>query len=658
MPRYLTSSTLWYSGIFAAAATFDAGIKKERREQWDRAIAGVKQELEQPVGVTKEERIDAREAVQYGFSNKGAVFKPFGTNPEEEEVFRNVDPQQRRPHWPTNTGPALKVDHLPPESIYASTSRRLRLDTMPLSPKKLATVETSIEILLLELFLELETRNWSVEAAEAVPKEFAKNFLQDESALMARRRSKMAAAKRLQMADPDLTDYQPPAVDTHRLCHFFQAPYKLEVANRAVRNLNGSLLELFRLRLNEKISNPFLLAKVAYNISLCSGPPNLKTFNILMLGFSAMEDHVLVDDVISASSVAKMRPNEVTLATILKHYTKTNKPEIFVRWIERMRGKHGGLALARADIEITDGGRSRLIRKPDSPNKIIQLPYATPFVFGPLIAGVIKFAGFETALSICQNMGLEGWGLCMSGLTPLLQDCAERRDWTSGLTIWNQIQALKAISRRKQGSKWMTERIKLDTYAAMLRLCSRCDTKDYFDKIWGKAASVHHNSTDKLVRLVKGEAELELGEETHELADERFEVSQERDSVHAYGSLVEHYNANNALRYSEGLDDHQARYHSYETQETSRTTNGFKDSPEETNARLDDPPRAQSRTTNSLPSQSRLLDIVEPPSSRAAFPPKKAQLLEEELWGLLPSNEELSDYELRERPMTISALPA
>ena len=44
-PKYLTSSTLWYSGIFAAAATLDAGAKLRRREKWDRAIAEVREEL-------------------------------------------------------------------------------------------------------------------------------------------------------------------------------------------------------------------------------------------------------------------------------------------------------------------------------------------------------------------------------------------------------------------------------------------------------------------------------------------------------------------------------------------------------------------------------------------------------------------------------------
>ena len=51
-PKYLTSSTLWYSGIFAAAATLDAGAKVRRREKWDRAIAEVRQEL----GKEEEER--------------------------------------------------------------------------------------------------------------------------------------------------------------------------------------------------------------------------------------------------------------------------------------------------------------------------------------------------------------------------------------------------------------------------------------------------------------------------------------------------------------------------------------------------------------------------------------------------------------------------
>ncbi|KAG9722750.1 hypothetical protein KCU73_g13892, partial [Aureobasidium melanogenum] len=46
--RWALSSTFVYSGIFAAAATTDAGFKQKRREQWDRAIADIKHDLDQP----------------------------------------------------------------------------------------------------------------------------------------------------------------------------------------------------------------------------------------------------------------------------------------------------------------------------------------------------------------------------------------------------------------------------------------------------------------------------------------------------------------------------------------------------------------------------------------------------------------------------------
>ena len=64
MPRYWTSSTIWYSGIFAAAATLDAGVKIQRREKWDMAIAEVKQELNQqePSPVEKADTHTSEEA--------------------------------------------------------------------------------------------------------------------------------------------------------------------------------------------------------------------------------------------------------------------------------------------------------------------------------------------------------------------------------------------------------------------------------------------------------------------------------------------------------------------------------------------------------------------------------------------------------------------
>lgn len=653
-PRYLTSSTLWYSGIFAAAATFDAGVKKDRRERWDRAIADVKQELEQNINIPRTQHADEVEAVTTDLVFTKTQFRPFGSATETGDEFRYVDPMAARPYWPASTGQPLRLDHLPPESIYATSFRRRRLDVTPLSAKKLATVEVSIEILLSDIFLEMERRGWSSDAAKAVPEEFSKAFLLDETELASALESKRASLTKLKQTDKMEFEQAPWQLETERLCHYSRDVENLERSNQSIRDLNSSLLQLFRLYMRDELDKPSLLGKLTCNISRCMGPPNLKTFNTLMIGFSAMDEPELVDKVVKSTRAAKMRPNEVTLATILRHYTKTDRPELFVRWVETMRGKYGGLALARPDIEITKGGQSRLMRKPGNPDKILQLPHATPFVFGPLVEGVVKFAGFETALGICQNMGLEGWGLCMSGLTPLLNDCAERADWTSGLAIWNQIQALKAISRRKKATGWSSERIKLDTFAAMLRLCCRCDERERFDSIWSTAVKMHEHSVDKLVRLVKDGPEQEVHKDALDAAghdvdtERRFVNSDGDDSLSQTEESIDIRPDPGSLHQVQSFDYQQQKQAPFElVHELSKKLPKVDEI--SSNARAQD----WTRDSTFKPSSAELKSKSKTKIPLPKFAPDTSELLEEQLWGLLPPGDDLDSYELRERPMNV-----
>ena len=101
--KYLTSSTLWYSGIFAAAATLDASVKLQRRERWDRAIAEVKKELgkEETAGAVKEDQVKGG-AVE----DEADVLYSLGAL---EEALGGVGSSFKTQRWPANTGPQAPI---------------------------------------------------------------------------------------------------------------------------------------------------------------------------------------------------------------------------------------------------------------------------------------------------------------------------------------------------------------------------------------------------------------------------------------------------------------------------------------------------------------------------------------------------------------------
>lgn len=525
-PKYLTSSTLWYSGIFAAAATFDAGIKIQRREKWDQAIAQVREELgrEERVGfdieedaaesvsrevVAEQESGDAQLDQEDFFAMPDIRLVPGGKAEEldpDDDVFSVVEPTFREPHWPTNTGTRLVKHNLAPESIYATKARRAMGENRHWTRKKVEIIALCVEKMQIKIMRDLCRRGLSKEAAAAVPKEYGKHMLRPMEDFQARLGVLRKDLGTVISSPVDLEGFERTETD-FRLSAYSQDILPTDTY-REPRDLNLALQRLIKDHRNQSISTPQLLASVCYALATSSLPPNLDTFNTLLLGLGRIKEHNAVYAIVRALHYSNLRPNEVTISAILDAHVANNRPDRFVQFVEIMRGKYGGLALARPGIRITDACQGRLIAQEQDPAKIIQLPYPTPKVFGSLIAGVMKFGGFETALNVCKNMGDEGWGLSMSGLDPLLRDCAERGDMHSGLGVWKHIKLLQAKALQLADNERTAERIPISVFASMLRLCLNNGDRKMYDEVWQHATRTHRYGVSRLSNMVKRQAGL------------------------------------------------------------------------------------------------------------------------------------------------------
>ncbi|TKA33588.1 hypothetical protein B0A50_00424 [Salinomyces thailandicus] len=497
--------------IFAVAATFDAGRKQQRRDQWDQAITEVKRELGQSEEKAEqtERDIHTEQRTQENAGPRASVSVKGGVEAlvEASDIFKDVGPDCVKPQWPANTGPPLMVHRLPPDSIYATDVRKAQAESRRWTPKKLETMMLSIDRLQLSIFRAIAADRqpeWMAQASAAVPTEYRKKMFVSQKELATAVAQKVADINRVRQADKFLEDWARSETDTP-LCSYSQDDEGMFHAT--AQDLNRSLQALFGQHAKSSITTPALLAKVAYNLSITSAPPNVHTFNTLLLGFSVAQQPGLVYRTLAAFRAPQMRPNEVTNSAVLNHFTSQDDAEGFVRWIHRMRGKSGGLALARPDIRINEAGAARLVRKVkqdgSETEKVIQLPYPTPNVFSAIIRGMLKFSSFDTALGICKGMGQEGWGLCMSGLSPLLLDCAERGDWDSGLAVWQQMQTLKKESVGHYGKRPTSGKIDLPVYAAMLKLCSISGQRDIFHDVWAQALRAHRMQAGALRESVE-----------------------------------------------------------------------------------------------------------------------------------------------------------
>jgi hypothetical protein len=436
--------------------------------------------------------------------------------------------------------------------------------------------------------------------------------------------------------------------------------------HKTTHELNSCLRELFDLGRRRELPQPAVLAKVYHNLSLSSAPPNVDTFNTLIAGLSDIGTKRLVEDCINAFRATQIRTNEISLASILNYYAITNNQEQFQHWVLLMRGEYGGLSTANPNLTITAASRGRLIRVK---NKVIQMPSPTPMVFNALIKGVVKFSGLEAALEVCAAMKDEGWGLSMSGLQPILKDCAERKEWEAGLRVWKLILTLKSEAPVRKSMGWKPQHVDLPTFVSMLNLCSQCGQRAAYEHVMGLAVAAHPKYVTQLVRYLKAEREAGGLERS-----ERFAAARSRQSAQDFEyveALTEDW-VNQQPLWVELVEYRMLECKGTTTDTSHRYTQG--DGADQNTCGADivdgavsDEPK---RTTHSEVMAGISPTFEEEFESREGrtvgytpfseggasdeLPIEAVALSEAQLHGHLPFTMELEEYENRERPMSIA----
>lgn len=562
--KFMISSTFWYSGIFAAAATWDAGRKQKRRDQWDRAIADLRQDVgrevktEDKLEVVEEQRLEMEEDEAYqpfGGSMGEVDSETVGVNLLDKDVTRiedecvanqlsgqrvkqNADTDGqgtayrtfeslefdgenplcdpayvgRKVEWTANTGRPLNKFNLAPQSIYATDERRSQSEQRPWSAKKLATVQASIEVLLVRIFYNLQQRGSLDEALQDLPENFKAGIPRDADILNRQRVARSNHLRNIKMS-LDGNKHELEALLEQSILHpdlrngFCSYGQDASGAHRTtLEDLNRSLQRLFdEHKRTRHISTTSSLGRICYNLSLSSAPPDVNTYNILLLGLSALKERKIVDYVIQSAFESHIRINEITNNAILRHNIAIDRADHFVRHLGRIRGEHGGVMLARSNLTIDDTNGSRLRRIGENMEKMVQLPHPCPHIMHAIIAGVVKFFGFDSSLAMIEQMQHDGWGLNMAGLGPLLEDCAERGDWDSGSHIWMHILSLKSLSRRSHKGLTTYDKISRQAFRAMLKLCLKCEQSERYEHTWNMLRSQHGGKvTERVTRDARG----------------------------------------------------------------------------------------------------------------------------------------------------------
>jgi hypothetical protein len=507
------TSTFVYTTIFAAGLAIDARAKAARNKQWEQAFAHLEEAAgSQPSREGAKETEAATESAHPPYYHGvhlanlprdldwAVMGRIVGMELEDDEILQAKEirsqirdyaemdwddlrfdsryPGAQALEWPANTGPDLVRYNLPPQSLWAPDVLRLAAMRRRHTWKKLAMQNLSAGFLVHRLLRGADVARFSATASDEftklapqIQKVIAMTAEEDQAA----RLEILEAIEYLQRAPVDSPTAE---IDTARIRvdHPAIPSYRQDADGDfygITKQLNQGLRRLLQ---NTDKGNDrkqaLALTKICHNLLVSSASPDLQTFNTLLAGFRRWHRPASVDSVIAAFYTHKIRPNEITCREILGHYAFELRADDFSRFVAKMRGVGDALTLANPNITVNEASQGRLVRI--NQEKVYQKVYPTPIVFGALMSGVMRFAGFDRALDIYYEMKADGWGLDVPGLTKLLADCVRRADWEGGLYVWEEINSIKTKAKTHDMA---------GAYNHMLSLCSITGNTVAFNQI-------------------------------------------------------------------------------------------------------------------------------------------------------------------------------
>ena len=237
------------------------------------------------------------------------------------------------------------------------------------------------------------------------------------------------------------------------------------------KQLNFSLSYLLRKLSREGDQSP-IMSKICQNLLAAKTPPNIHTFNMLLVRFCQLEDRDMIHAVLESLRECHMRPNELTHSLLLRYYTASNNVLGFTKYLLLMNGYSGGLSLAAPDQKIPSFAldRYRFVGGPRL--KTVVKARLNSEVYEALIIGTLRFYGARSAMKYFRDMINEGWQASTAMLASILESCCEQLQWEDGLCVWRQLIASTT-----------TDSLLGHAFESVLLLCKMCKQDLAFDHI-------------------------------------------------------------------------------------------------------------------------------------------------------------------------------
>lgn len=234
-------------------------------------------------------------------------------------------------------------------------------------------------------------------------------------------------------------------------------------------NLNSALdTTLQQLTSEDRLHT--LMAEVCQRLLLSRTPPNIHTYNLLLVRFCRLGRASLVYTVLESMEESHIRPNEITHATVLRFFTVTDNRDAFHMYVRRMEGWKRGLALADPNTTYHPLVEHCLRRFGVGKRKIAVKARMNQEVYTALIVGFLRFCDTEDAMYWYRGMEEHGWKPSSEMLVTILETCYRNKDWAGGVSAWLQF-GKEALKLTRSAYEWM------------LRLCKRCGHPRFYSMV-------------------------------------------------------------------------------------------------------------------------------------------------------------------------------
>lgn len=502
--RFGDAFTAFYSSIFAVAAIADAKGKDARRQKWDEAIAEVRNDIEL-LDRKKQHRVKAS-------SNNGLVDEETATSEQvswrelfikaaEEKKMRIALGIEGLKGIPLDLLESLspsEIEQLLPEVVCGDSETDLwrgwksnRYFYHGFSTRMLKTFELSMSKLILRFLLESEERRDATLQEPGAPMSAAQ-----ASPLQCRE----DLAKRIANIDirmsalSHITQWPRTSID-------LEAPSRPQYIERFTdERLNDALRTVFLVSENEKVDIDTLTSRICYNLLISSAPPDVHTYNMLVIVLCRLRQHGMVRAVLESMQECHVPPNKVTISAALRFYSATTDRSGFERYVKLVGNRNGVLDLHQPATSLLSKRsevlprylhrRRRLVRTEDSAGHpddpaaaredacmlLLQKAPRDQAVLEEFFCGTLKFFGLAQARYCYKALVEEGWEVNVRILTLMLKRCARDQNWLLGRRVWQQLHDLALQAGIK-------------AYYWMLHLCHSCGKDREFQSVLAQASS-------------------------------------------------------------------------------------------------------------------------------------------------------------------------